>query len=236
MKTVEAYTPIQYVMGKTSFCGLDFAVDERVLIPRPETEMLVEAAYGIAGRSNARILDLCTGSGNIAIILMVRLSSPSILSKSDGLTKRLSSCTISASDVSGDALDLARHNAGLHGVSDRIEFIKSDLFERIEGRFDIIVTNPPYIAGHEFATLQKEVLREPRVALYGGEDGLDLYRRIIPESRRHLNEGGYLLMEIGYGQSREIVNTLKSYSYKDIAVRKDFNNIDRIVIARWTSS
>jgi release factor glutamine methyltransferase len=224
VKAVSAHTPVQYVIGRTEFCGLEFAVDDRVLIPRPETEMLVEEACAAikscgAGAVNAKILDLCTGSGNIAI----------------SLTKRVSSCKISASDVSQDALDMAALNAARHRAAERIEFIKSDLFDNINGIFDIIISNPPYIAGMEFDTLPAEVLKEPRIALYGGEDGLDLYRRLIPESRDHLADGGRIILEMGYGQRHEVVRILGRHQFSDISVRKDYNGIDRVVTARWIS-
>ncbi len=158
MRPIAPHTPIQYIVGKTEFCGIDFAVDERVLIPRPETELLVEKVIelaGVCGR-DLRILDLCTGSGNIAITL----------------TKALTNCRIVASDISEDALDVARSNAAKNGVSGRVEFVRSDLFTDVAGSFDIIASNPPYIARAEFGSLQKEVLREPRIALDGGDDGL----------------------------------------------------------------
>jgi release factor glutamine methyltransferase len=220
MKTIEPFTPIQYVIGHAEFCGRDFAVNEDVLIPRPETELLVEEAVAVASNKGqgARILDLCTGSGCIAITL----------------TKTISDCRIVASDISGKALDLARLNAGRHGVNGKVEFVQSDLFCNISGRFDIIVSNPPYIARNEFVTLQKEVLKEPRAALDGGEDGLDFYRRIIKDARKHLMPGGYLLLEAGFGQAGRIQNIIEADSiFKVLEIKKDFNGIDRVIIAKW---
>jgi len=223
MKTIEPYTPIQYIIGNTKFCGLDFIVNEDVFIPRPETEVLVESAIklirgsGVKGQG-LRMLDLCTGPGNIAI----------------SLTKNISDCKIFASDISDKALDVARRNAIRHGVSDRIEFIKSDLFDKLEGKFDIIISNPPYIARHEFKELQKEVLKEPAIALDGGEDGLDFYRAIISSAPGYLRPGGYLLFEIGFGQSArlcEIIGQTNGLRLSD--VRPDQNNIDRVIIAKW---
>jgi release factor glutamine methyltransferase len=204
-------------MGTSEFCGLDMLVDERVLIPRPETELLVEAVSGLgAGR---RILDLCTGSGCIAI----------------SLTKMMGDCTMTASDISDAALDVARSNALRHGVIDSIKFIKSDLFERITGKFDIIVSNPPYVSAAEFAELQQEVLREPRTALYGGEDGLDFYRRIFASAGNFLADGGYLALEIGYGQAGPVKRIAESVNgFEVLEIRKDSGLIDRVVIARWT--
>lgn len=223
VKTVAPFTPVQYIIGGTEFCGLDFVVNEDVLIPRPETELLVETALDIVKRVRLkgqclRVLDLCTGAGNIAI----------------ALTKGIHDCKIIASDISEGALGVARLNAARHGVNDRIEFIKSDLFEELDGKFDIIVTNPPYIAKFDFETLQKEVLSEPGIALDGGEDGLDFYRRIIDGSARYLKRSGYLAMEIGFGQKNKIIDIMeKAGIFKAVEVKKDFNDIDRVIVARW---
>lgn len=228
IRTVEPYTPIQYVMGSAEFCGLDFRVDERVLIPRPETELLVESAARLAlqGRTRAdtlNILDLCTGSGNIAISLAA-----------GPLTRGISNCKIIASDISADALKVAARNAISNGVCNRIEFVKSDLFSDIRDQFDIIISNPPYIAENEFLTLQEEVLREPRIALSGGVDGLDFYRRIIDALPGHLKRSGYVMMEIGYQQKNAVADIIrKSGVFKVSEIVKDLNGIDRIIIAKW---
>ncbi|MCM8761519.1 MAG: peptide chain release factor N(5)-glutamine methyltransferase [Candidatus Omnitrophica bacterium] len=229
IQTIEPHTPIQYIIGKTEFCGLEFEVDERVFIPRPETEILVEIASKLAsggtsaGRS-VRILDLCTGSGCIAISLACRL------------TKAITNCKIIASDISEAALCVARSNAAYHGVLENIDFIESDVFGKIEGRFDIIISNPPYIARHEFAVLQKEVLKEPAIALDGGEDGLDFYRRIIHLSPFYLKKDGYILMEIGYGQRKAIEEIVKSFGLlRVVEVKTDHNGIERVLVARWIS-
>lgn len=243
---VGPFTPLQYIIGKEKFYGLEFIVNEDVFIPRPETEILVNTALDIintvrykpalpAGRQNAvRILDLCTGSGCIAISLMVQLSSPSILSEAEGLTKNAADCKIFASDISEKALNVAKENAAINGVSERILFIQSDLFNNIEGKFDIIVTNPPYVARHEFGTLQKEVLKEPVMALDGGHDGLDFYRRIFSQAHRYLLSGGYCMMEIGYGQREDIKKIIDSTgNFEIIDVKEDQYLIDRVMVARW---
>lgn len=224
MNRVKPYTPIQYVMGRTQFCGLDFLVSEDVLIPRPETEMLVDTVLEVIKGARRKgkglsILDLGTGAGNIAITL----------------TKSSENCKIIASDISEKALEVARKNAILNKISGRVEFIKSDLFNDIEGEFDIIVSNPPYVSRPEFNTLQKEVLMEPRIAIDGGEDGLDFYRKIISAAPRHIKDGGYLIFEIGYGQKTAITEILKDASFDIFKMKKDFNRIDRVVVARWTS-
>ena len=219
MKTIEPYTPVQYITGQTKFCGLDFIVNEDVLIPRPETELLVETVIAFSYQSSAfslKILDLCTGSGCIAI----------------PLTKNIPECKIVASDISEAALDIARLNAEKNGVCDNIKFVQSDLFSNITGKFDIIASNPPYIAGYEFKSLQKEVLMEPHIALDGGKDGLDFYRRIISEAARYLDRGGYLIIEIGFGQKEAISKIIKDYGeLKLLEVKKDFSGIDRVVTA-----
>ncbi|MDD5136726.1 MAG: peptide chain release factor N(5)-glutamine methyltransferase [Candidatus Omnitrophica bacterium] len=231
MNTIEPFTPVQYIIGRTDFCGLDLIVNENVLIPRPETELLVEEAAGLVKRlageepNELRVLDLCTGSGAIAIALVSRLRST--------LTKRPIDCRIVASDISGHALEVARLNAGRHGVSGRINFVESDLFSNICGKFDIVISNPPYIANFEFETLQKEVLKEPRIALDGGADGLDFYRRIIHDAPGYLRPGGYVAFEIGFGQFGEIKKIIEAGAFQVIEVKKDFNGIDRVVIARW---
>lgn len=219
MKTVEPYTPIQYVIGHAEFCGLQFTVNEDVLIPRPETEMLVEAVVERLQRSRGeRILDLCTGSGNIAVSLA-------------HLTKYYADCKIIASDISTGALEVARFNAIRHGVYNSIEFVKSDLFDSLCGSYDIIASNPPYIARDEFAALQKEVLREPHIAFDGGEDGLEFYRRIISQSPGYLRDDGLLIMEIGYGQALRISRIVVNASRLKITeIRKDNNGIDRVMV------
>jgi release factor glutamine methyltransferase len=204
---------------------MDFIVNESVFIPRPETEILVQTALETINEQpinddSIRMLDLCTGSGCIAI----------------SLTKIKQKCRIFASDISEEALNIAKENAAMNGVSDRVSFIVSDLFKDIKGKFDIIISNPPYVAQCEFKTLQKEVLREPLMALDGGKDGLDFYRRIFTEAPRYLNDGGYLMVEIGYGQRdaiKDIVEGIKGYRLID--VKEDQYSIDRVVKVRWTN-
>jgi release factor glutamine methyltransferase len=254
IRTVEPHTPLQYIMGREKFFGLDLMVNEHVLIPRPETEILVETALSMVNSipcTQYSILDLCTGSGNIAISLMVRLSgstgspllepsraksrgSPSTLSLPKGLTKNAANCRIVASDISVDAIETAKENARLNGVFEKIIFIESDLFSDVEGRFDIIVSNPPYIARHEFETLQKEVLKEPALALDGGIDGLDFYRRIFDAAPGHLAHGGYCMVEIGFGQLPAIKGIIeKTKEFKLTETRIDQYGIERVVVAQW---
>lgn len=238
MKTVEPYTPIQYIMGTAQFCGLDLKVGEGVFIPRPETEILVgQALEEVRSRCfdsrRTRILDLCTGSGAIAIAIANTISK---IRQARGLTNDAIDCKIVASDISQDALKAAKANALRCGVSDIIEFAAGDLFRGLSGRFDIIVSNPPYIAGWEFETLQKEVLREPRAALYGGTDGLNFYRRIAIDAPVFLQDGGVLMVEIGYAQMREVCGIFKDVGLKVAASVKDHNGIERVIAAKWINS
>ena len=205
--------PLWYIIGDTDFYGYKIKVDERVLIPRPETEELAALVVGVAEEGQS-ILDLCTGSGAIAVAVYKELE------KSNRKAK------VTAVDISADALELAKENAEANEAE--ILFIQSDLFSRIRGRFDIIVSNPPYIPSAEIQTLQREVKDyEPRLALDGGADGLDMYRRIAKDASKYLNRGGVLIMEVGAGQAQEVVKLFKSCAYSMIL--KDFNNIDRYV-------
>lgn len=218
--------PIQYILGRQEFMGLEFRVNKDVLIPRQETEILVEIVLQYVTRSQGRkdtsvnILDIGTGSGCIAI----------------SLAKFLPDVKITATDISQEALNIAVENAKAHRAEDRISFICGDLFTPYAIRltpYDLIVSNPPYIPGAEIAGLQPEISYEPAVALDGGEDGLDFYRRIIQESPLYLKPGGFLIMETGIGQSGEIKNIFKiAGNFEIIEVVKDYNGIDRVAIAR----
>ncbi|MFA5345133.1 MAG: peptide chain release factor N(5)-glutamine methyltransferase [Candidatus Omnitrophota bacterium] len=209
--------PIQYILGKTEFMALKLKVNRDVLIPRPETEILVETTLKYADKiRQAEILDLGTGSGCIAI----------------SLGKRLVNAKIDAIDISDKALAVAEENAGLNGV--KIDFIRSDLFDSLGNReYDIIVSNPPYIADDEIGRLQPELQFEPRVALSAGVDGLDFYRRISLKAAGHLKKDGLLIMEIGFGQRLGIEKTfLDSRAFKITEAIKDYSNIDRVIVAQ----
>lgn len=209
-KKVAEGEPLQYVLGKADFCGYTLKVDNRVLIPRPETEELVELALGHI-RPEMRVLDLCTGSGAIAIALSLKAG-----------------IHVFASDLSIDALAVAKENA--ESLSADVEFVHSDLFESIDGQFDLIVSNPPYINEKDMQTLPACVKREPKMALYGGVDGLDYYRTIIQNAP--LCEGGYLLLEIGSDQADSIRTLLAQAGYQDIVCRADLAGHDRMMVAR----
>ena len=220
--------PLQYLLGTQEFCGLEFEVEPSVLIPRPETELLVEAAVRCAGIQPAAgrrpvVADVGTGSGCIAV----------------SLARRLPLAVLYATDRSAEALRVARRNAERHGVAGQVTFLEGDLLKPLRvrglsGRVDVIVSNPPYIAEREWEALQPEVrLFEPRVALAGGEDGLAVYRRLVQESVDFLSAEGWLVMEIGQGQAesvRMLLDTTKQYGIVDI--RPDQAGIDRVVCAR----
>lgn len=205
--------PLWYIIGDADFCGYKIKVDERVLIPRPETEELVQQVVAAAEEGNS-ILDLCTGSGAIAIAVYKELE------------KNKRKASVTASDISEEALALAKENAEENGAD--IAFVQSDLFSRIRGRFDIIVCNPPYIPSGDIAGLQREVRDfEPRLALDGGADGLDYYRRIAEDAGKYLVRGGMLVMEVGLGEAESVVKLFRYCDYSMVV--KDFNGIDRFV-------
>ncbi len=216
--------PIQYILGETEFMGLAFRVNKHVFIPRPETEILVEAAVKIATHlpsypaTQLRILDIGTGSGCIAI----------------SLAKFLKNVRIVATDISNEALETAKQNAILNNVE--ISFLQSDLFASCELQFasyNIIVSNPPYVPSAEIELLQPELKYEPRIALDGGKDGLSSYGRIIKESASYLKPDGLLIMEIGYAQRQEIEKMIKkSNDFEVREIVKDYNKIDRVIVAK----
>ena len=210
--------PIQYITNKQEFMTEEYYVDENVLIPQPDTEILVEEVLKICANNNcnAKILDLCTGSGAIAI----------------SLKKRMIKSTMFASDVSIKALNIARKNANINGTE--INFIESDLFDKIQEKdFDIIVSNPPYIKKEVLKTLSKQVQNEPTLALDGGESGLEFYEKIANEAYIYIKNNGFLCLEIGYDQAKEVEEILiKNKYYKDIRVIKDLSNNDRCIISK----
>jgi release factor glutamine methyltransferase len=208
------HEPVQYITGTQEFYGRPFIVNPLVLIPRPETEHLVEAALALAPRPS-RMLDVGTGSGILAITLALELPH----------------ATVTATDISAPALAVAEQNARTLGT-DRIRFVTSDLFATLDGaRFDCIVSNPPYVASSE--ALEPQVRDyEPATALYAGDDGLAIYRRLIPEAFAHLEPAGYLLLEIGQGQSVTIEGLLQTSGFRDIRFTGDLQGIPRVAVAQ----
>lgn len=211
--------PLQQLTGMQNFMGLDFCVNEHVLIPRQDTEILVEEVLRNL-HDGMRVLDMCTGSGCILI---------SLLNYSNN-------CTGVGADISAEALEVAKENAGrlLKKMSAElpaeIEFVQSDLFEHITGQFDVIVSNPPYIQTSVIDTLMPEVRdHEPRLALDGSEDGLLFYREIVGESNRYLKQGGMLFFEIGYNQGEAVSRLMEQAGFLEVQVIKDYGGLDRVV-------
>ncbi|MCI8891404.1 MAG: peptide chain release factor N(5)-glutamine methyltransferase [Eubacterium sp.] len=206
--------PLQYITGEQEFMGLNFKVNSNVLVPRQDTETLVEEALKIC-QPGMEILDLGTGSGCIVISLM----------------KNAHGMTATGSDISKQALLVAKENARLHEVE--IEWVRSNLYENISGRFDLIVSNPPYIPQEDILGLMPEVRDfEPVGALDGGVDGLDFYRQIIAQGKDYLNKDGYLYLEIGYDQGPAVTNMMCAAGYRDVAVVRDLAHQERVVKGR----
>ncbi len=205
--------PVQYITGKTYFYGLEFFCDKSVLIPRFDTEVLVEEVIKRAPK-NSELLDLCTGSGCIAICVK----------------HEREDIAVSASDISKEALIVAEKNKDRYNLD--IKLIRSDLFENIDKKFDIIVSNPPYIPTKVISGLDDKVKDfEPKGALDGGEDGLDFYKEIAKEAVNYLKDESILIMEIGFDQGEDVSDILHDNGYKNIEVIKDLNGLDRVVYA-----
>ena len=203
--------PLWYIIGDVEFYDCTIKVDERALIPRPETEILAQQV-AMAAEDGDRILDMCTGSGCIAVSVAKHCQDKKV--------------QVTAVDVSDAAIMLAQENANYNSVE--VNFIQSDLFARVHGRFNLIVCNPPYIKSAEIATLQSEVRDyEPRIALDGGEDGLDFYRRLAKEIGRYIARGGILMLEVGEGQAEEVLKLFEKREYAMVV--KDFSGVDRFL-------
>ena len=224
LEKIKNNVPIQYITNHQEFMKLNFYVDENVLIPQPDTEILVEEVIKYVEQhcqkeltsTPIKILDLCTGSGAIAI----------------SLAKYIDYCEITATDISHKAIQIAKLNAEKNLVHKKINFIESDMFENIkETEFDIIVSNPPYIETSIIPTLSKEVQKEPHIALDGGNDGLDFYREIIKNYHTYITDNGKVFLEIGYNQKEklfELINNYKQGSEKTCI--KDLSGNDRVII------
>ncbi len=207
------HIPLQHLTGQQDFMGLTFAVNEHVLIPRQDTEILVEEVMRDL-HDGVHILDMCTGSGCILL---------SLLHYSNDTTGV-------GADLSVETLKVAQANAERLGMSERVRFVHSDLFEAIDEKFDLIVSNPPYIRTDVIETLMPEVRdHDPRMALDGTADGLYFYRRIIEESEYYLKRGGQLFFEIGHDQAEDVSSLMQSHGYKEIEIKKDYAGLDRVV-------
>jgi release factor glutamine methyltransferase len=211
--------PLQYIMGEVEFYGFPFKVSPAALIPRQETEILVEKANALATAAftEPRILDIGCGSGIIPI----------------SLARLLPNAKLSAVDISTEAIALSRQNAELNSVTDRIIFYTADIAAVDAGQtgtFDMIVSNPPYVSKEEFPTLQEEIVKyEPAIAVTDSGDGYSFYHLITEKSKQLLNSGGYLLFEMGIGQSEKITGLLEANGFSEIIVHKDYQNIDRVI-------
>jgi release factor glutamine methyltransferase len=225
LKKREEHMPLAYITGHKEFMSLDFDVTRDVLIPRPDTEILAEQAIAFC-KSKAdqpvRVLDLCCGSGCIGISVAHYAENAAVL----------------LSDCSAEALRGASINLQKHGLDDRLQTVQSDLFESLNGdAFELIVSNPPYISQAERENLTEEITRyEPETALYGGEDGLLFYKKIIPQSINHLSKNGVLMLEIGAAQADDVTALMKRYGFKNVKKTKDYAGLDRVVIGERPES
>lgn len=209
--------PVQYITNSQEFMGLKFYVDEDVLIPQPDTELVVEEVINKYKLSQCKIMDLCTGSGAIGI----------------AIAKYIEKANIVATDISQKAIQISKLNAEKNLIREKISFVQSNLFENInESDFDVIVSNPPYIETDVIDELSEQVKHEPRIALDGGEDGLNFYRLIIEDAWKFLKKDGKLFLEIGYNQKEAVEELLKNNgNYCNIYSKKDLGGNDRIVVA-----
>ena len=224
LKELANNLPLQYITNSKEFMGLNFYVDENVLIPRQDTENLIEETLKTVGSNCVRmqkerhytILDMCTGSGAIAV----------------SLAKNIFNVKVTAVDISVEALKIAEKNAKINGVKDKIEFIESNMFSKVKGKFDILVSNPPYVDEEHMKSLSEEVKKEPIIALAGGKEGMDFYKVISMEGKKYLNDDGWILLEIGYNQKEKVCEILRGQGYKNIVCVKDLAGNDRVVICR----
>lgn len=211
------HIPLQQITGTQNFMGFDFLVNEHVLIPRQDTEILVEDVMKEL-HDGMRLLDICTGSGCILLSLL----------------KYSNDCEGVGADLSEEALKVAEENAKLLNVSEQTTFVCSDLFSQVQGKFDIIVSNPPYIRTDIIETLMPEVREhEPRMALDGKEDGLYFYRRITEQAGKHLLRGGKLFFEIGYDQGQQVKDLMEANGFKEVEIRQDYARLDRVVYGTY---
>ena len=209
--------PLQHLLGTVEFCGHVFLCDRRAMVPRPETEELVELLKCQIRNSKSRILDVGTGSGVIALSLAMKFPEAEFL----------------AVDISDDALALARENAASLNVPDRVRLVKSNLLENVEGTFDLIVANLPYISTQDRYTLSREVLHDPAVALFASARGDELLRELITQAPSRLRPGGMLALEIGIGQSEALFSALAEKNYRDIYSKTDYSGVTRFLFARY---
>lgn len=222
IEKVSKNTPFQYVIGKAWFYGKEYIVDENVLIPRIDSEILAHEIISKvqemedSGRKEISILEIGTGSGAIAITAVENTNA-----------------NILAVDISEGAINIAKENMKIHDIQEnRMDVILSDIYENVTGKFDIIFSNPPYIRSGDLKDLDQDVLKEPHLALDGGESGLDYYIKIIGDAKDYLKEDGYIIFEIGYDQRKDIEKIAKDVGYTSVECIKDMENRDRVIIIR----
>lgn len=215
--------PLQHITGEQEFMGFSFQVNEHVLIPRQDTETLVEEALGVL-KPKMEILDLCTGSGCILLSLLKL-----------GEKQGIAGLKGTGADISREALKVAEENGRrLEIPGDQLAWVRGDLFEKLEGPFDLLVSNPPYIPSGELSGLQEEVrFHDPALALDGHEDGLYFYRRIAAEAGKYLRDGAFLMLEIGWDQGEAVRGLLEAAGYQEVEVKKDLSGNDRVVRGRY---
>ena len=209
--------PLQHLLGTVEFCGLTFLCDKRAMVPRPETEELVELLKSEIRNPKSEILDVGTGSGVIALSLAAKFPEAEIIGV----------------DISDDALALAQENAATLNLLDRVRFLKSNLLENVEGSFDLIVANLPYISTQARHTLSREVLRDPAVALFASARGDEFVRELIAQAPSRLRPGGILALEIGLDQSEALLSALAEKNYRDIYSKNDYSGVTRFLFARY---
>ncbi|HEX4630916.1 MAG TPA: peptide chain release factor N(5)-glutamine methyltransferase [Chthoniobacterales bacterium] len=209
--------PLQHLLGTVEFAGQTFLCDKRALVPRPETEQLVELLQSRIDNRESRILDVGTGSGVIAL----------------SLAAKFPDAKVTATDLSDEALALARENAERLGLTSRIEFFSGDLLLPVNHVYDLIVANLPYVAAGDRATLSREVLHDPAVALFGGERGDEIVRKLIDEARSHLTTGGLLALEVGIGQADDLAALMAEKNYHDIKTERDYSGVIRFLFGRY---
>lgn len=219
--------PVAHLIGEKEFRGLDFKVNSKVLMPRPDTEFLVESSIDLLKirQEKSFILELCTGSGAVIISIL----------------KECENVAAIASDISDDALSIARENADKHKVSDRLDFLQGDLFDpldkiKLKDKFDLIIANPPYIKTDDIKFLEQEVRYEPHIALDGGIDGLSFYKKILKEASSYLKKDGFLVFEIGLGQASDICLFAETTDFKIWKIIKDYADIERVLVFNLVDS
>jgi release factor glutamine methyltransferase len=209
--------PLQHLLGTVEFCGHVFLCDKRAMVPRPETEELVEFLKSEIRNPKSEIVDVGTGSGVIALSLAAKFPEAKIM----------------AIDISDAALALAQENAARLNLSARVQFLKSRLLENVEGAFDLIVANLPYISTQDRDTVSREVLHDPEIALFAGTRGDELVRELIDQAPSRLRSGGMLALEIGLGQSEDLLSALAEKNYRDIYAKNDYSGLTRFLFARY---